>query len=82
MSALDATGLLLEALREGRWRSIGLGRANDRWFIFWAGYGLDAAVVGRVETARSRGVQLLALPDADRYEFLTPTAAVEVLGVP
>ncbi|MFG1928328.1 diacylglycerol/lipid kinase family protein [Cryptosporangium sp. NPDC048952] len=53
--AVDATGLLLEALREGRRRTIGLGRANDRWFIFCAGYGLDAAVVGRVEKARSRG---------------------------
>ena len=52
---VDATGLLLEALREGRRRTIGLGRANDRWFIFCAGYGLDAAVVGRVEKARSRG---------------------------
>ncbi|WP_035857449.1 diacylglycerol/lipid kinase family protein [Cryptosporangium arvum] len=53
--AVDATGLLLEALREGRRRSIGLGRVNDRWFIFCAGYGLDAAVVGRVEKARGRG---------------------------
>jgi diacylglycerol kinase family enzyme len=52
---VDATGLLLEALREGRRRTIGLGRANDRWFIFCAGYGLDAAVVGRVEKARSKG---------------------------
>ncbi|TQS42273.1 diacylglycerol/lipid kinase family protein [Cryptosporangium phraense] len=52
---VDATGLLLEALREGRRRSIGLGRANDRWFIFCAGYGLDAAVVSRVERARGNG---------------------------
>jgi len=52
---VDAAGLLLEALREGRRRTIGLGRANDRWFIFCAGYGLDAAVVGRVERARARG---------------------------
>ncbi|MFI5956602.1 diacylglycerol/lipid kinase family protein [Cryptosporangium sp. NPDC051539] len=52
---VDATGLLLEALREGRRRTIGLGRVNDRWFIFCAGYGLDAAVVSRVESARSTG---------------------------
>ncbi|SHN32493.1 diacylglycerol/lipid kinase family protein [Cryptosporangium aurantiacum] len=52
---VDATGLLLEALRANRRRSIGLGQVNDRWFIFCAGFGLDAAVVGRVEQARSRG---------------------------
>lgn len=52
---VDATGLLLEALRAGRQRTIGLGRANDRWFLFCAGYGLDAAVVGRVEQARVQG---------------------------
>jgi diacylglycerol kinase family enzyme len=52
---IEGTGLLLEALRAGRRRSIGVGRANDRWFIFCAGYGLDAAVVSRVERARHRG---------------------------
>ena len=52
---VEGTGLLLEALRGGRRRSIGIGRANDRWFIFCAGYGLDAAVVSRVERARGRG---------------------------
>lgn len=52
---VEGTGLLLEALRDGRRRSIGIGRANDRWFIFCAGYGLDAAVVSRVERARGRG---------------------------
>jgi diacylglycerol kinase family enzyme len=52
---VEATGLLLEALRAGRRRSISVGRANDRWFIFCAGYGLDAAVVDRVEQARGRG---------------------------
>jgi diacylglycerol kinase family enzyme len=52
---IDATGVLLEALREGRTRSIGLGRADDRWFTFCAGLGLDAEVVRRVERARTRG---------------------------
>lgn len=52
---VEATAVLLEALREGRSRSIGLGRADDRWFTFCAGLGLDAEVVRRVERARTRG---------------------------
>jgi diacylglycerol kinase family enzyme len=52
---VEATGVLLEALREGRSRTIGLGRADDRYFTFCAGFGLDAEVVRRVEQARRRG---------------------------
>jgi len=52
---IEATGVLLEALREGRTRTIGLGRADDRWFTFCAGLGLDAEVIRRVERARTRG---------------------------
>jgi diacylglycerol kinase family enzyme len=52
---VDATGVLVEALREGRTRSIGLGKANSRYFTFCAGLGLDAEVVRRVERARARG---------------------------
>ncbi|HET6213886.1 MAG TPA: diacylglycerol kinase family protein [Micromonosporaceae bacterium] len=51
----EGTGVILEALREGRTRTIGLGRADDRYFTFCAGMGLDAAVVRRVERARQRG---------------------------
>lgn len=51
----EATGVILEALREGRTRTIGLGLADDRYFTFCAGFGLDAAVVRRVEQARWRG---------------------------
>ncbi|MQA24804.1 MAG: diacylglycerol kinase family lipid kinase [Micromonosporaceae bacterium] len=51
----DGTGVILEALREGRTRSIGLGRVNERWFTFCAGFGLDAEVIRRVERARVRG---------------------------
>jgi diacylglycerol kinase family enzyme len=51
----EGTGVILEALREGRTRTIGLGRADDRYFTFCAGLGLDAAVVHRVERARRRG---------------------------
>jgi diacylglycerol kinase family enzyme len=52
---VEATGVLLEALRERRYRTIGLGRADDRYFTFCAGFGLDAEVVRRVERARHRG---------------------------
>jgi len=52
---VEATALLLEALMARRTRSIGLGRANDRYFIFSAGVGYDAAVVADVENRRRRG---------------------------
>jgi diacylglycerol kinase family enzyme len=52
---IEGTGVILAALREGRHRVIGLGRADDRYFTFCAGMGLDAAVVRRVEQARLRG---------------------------
>jgi diacylglycerol kinase family enzyme len=52
---VEATGVLLEALREGRSRVVGLGRADDRYFTFCAGFGLDAEVIRRVEQARRRG---------------------------
>jgi diacylglycerol kinase family enzyme len=51
----EGTGVILEALRDGRRRTIGLGRADDRYFTFCAGLGLDAEVVRRVERARLRG---------------------------
>jgi diacylglycerol kinase family enzyme len=51
----EATGVLLQALREGRSRTVGLGLADDRYFTFCAGLGLDAGVVRRVEKARLRG---------------------------
>jgi diacylglycerol kinase family enzyme len=54
-SAIEATGLLLQALLENRRRTIGLGRADDRWFTFNAGLGLDAGAVRRVEKARAKG---------------------------
>jgi diacylglycerol kinase family enzyme len=50
-----ATSELLEALRAGRSRRIGLGRVDDRWFTFTAGLGIDADAVRRVEIARTKG---------------------------
>jgi diacylglycerol kinase family enzyme len=51
----EGAGTILEALREGRSRTIGLGLADDRYFTFCAGLGLDAAVVRRVDRARLLG---------------------------
>ncbi|SDT76977.1 diacylglycerol/lipid kinase family protein [Actinoplanes derwentensis] len=53
--ATDGTGVILDRLRDGRHRVIGLGRADDRWFTFTAGLGWDAATIRRVEQARRRG---------------------------
>jgi diacylglycerol kinase family enzyme len=57
---VEATSCLLDALREGRSRWIGLGRADAtqigrRWFTFTAGMGLDADAVRMVELARAKG---------------------------
>jgi diacylglycerol kinase family enzyme len=52
---VEATGQILDALREQRTRSIGLGTADGRWFTFCAGLGLDADVVAAVERARKDG---------------------------
>ncbi|MBB4929946.1 diacylglycerol kinase family enzyme [Lipingzhangella halophila] len=56
---VEAAGAVLEALREGRQRTIGLGRISsdqdDRYFTFCAGFGWDAAVVHEVERVRQNG---------------------------
>jgi diacylglycerol kinase family enzyme len=64
--AVEATGVLLNAIESRRERTIGLGLASGvpgtddagvrpRWFTFCAGFGFDAGVVGRVEQQRERG---------------------------
>ncbi|MGI8881521.1 MAG: diacylglycerol/lipid kinase family protein [Jatrophihabitans sp.] len=50
-----ATDEMIDALRSGHRRVVSLGRAEDRWFTFAAGIGLDAAVVAGVEKQRRRG---------------------------
>lgn len=52
---IDATAALLEAVAANRTRSIGLGRVDERYFVFAAGLGYDAAVVADVENRRRRG---------------------------
>ncbi|MFF3768349.1 diacylglycerol/lipid kinase family protein [Streptomyces sp. NPDC001922] len=64
--AVEATGALLDALRDHSERTVGLGHAAGtpgtadegvpaRWFTFCAGFGFDAGVVGRVEQQRELG---------------------------
>jgi diacylglycerol kinase family enzyme len=52
---VDAAGQILQALAEGRSRSIGVGLAGDRYFTFNAGLGLDAEVVRAVAGRRAGG---------------------------
>jgi diacylglycerol kinase family enzyme len=54
---VEATGQLLGALREECRRTLSLGRADERWFTFCAGLGLDAEVVRSVEHKRARGAK-------------------------
>lgn len=74
-SAVDSTGQILEALKEGRSRRLGLGRADDRWFTFAAGLGIDAAVVERVEAKRAKGKRsthgLYVRSAVNRFYFAT-----------
>jgi diacylglycerol kinase family enzyme len=44
-----------EVIKAGRYRTIGLGLAGDRYFTFSAGLGMDAEVVREVERMRASG---------------------------
>jgi diacylglycerol kinase family enzyme len=69
---IEATSQLLEALLENRRRTIGLGLADDRYFTFNAGMGIDAGAVRRVEAARAKGrtaTQPLYVRSAVREHF-------------
>jgi diacylglycerol kinase family enzyme len=55
---IEATAVLLTGVRAGRHRTISLGRADERWFTFCAGLGIDAATVRRVEAARHGAKQV------------------------
>ncbi|WP_301323752.1 diacylglycerol/lipid kinase family protein [Actinomadura rupiterrae] len=59
---VGATRQVLEALRAGRHRTVGLGAAvlpdaSERYFTFCAGVGLDAEVIREVERARLAGAK-------------------------
>jgi len=60
---VEATGLILRGIRNGRCRGIGLGMARierpsvreDRWFAVNAGIGIDAQIIESVDQQRMRG---------------------------
>jgi diacylglycerol kinase family enzyme len=53
--AAAAIARVTEVIKEGRYRTIGLGLAGDRYFTFSAGLGMDAEVVREVERQRASG---------------------------
>jgi diacylglycerol kinase family enzyme len=84
---VDATAFLLDALEARRTRSIGLGRADDRYFVFTAGLGYDAAVVADVENQRRRGKKSthslyvrLAVQRFFKLDRRNPQIAAELAG--
>jgi diacylglycerol kinase family enzyme len=89
-NALDAAGQVLEALRAGRNRVIGLGMADARYFTFCGGLGLDAEVVHAVEQLRksgSRAYSALYVRTALRQFFVLtdrrrPALSLRVPGKP
>lgn len=92
---LGATRVVLEALRAGRHRTVGLGTASydgvtERYFTFCGGVGLDAEVVREVERRRDEGARAdpsLYVRTAVRHFFSgtdrrRPAVTLEVPGRP
>jgi diacylglycerol kinase family enzyme len=52
---VDAAGQILQALADGRSRSVSVGLAGDRYFTFNAGLGLDGEVIRAVDGRRAGG---------------------------
>lgn len=85
---VDATAFVASHLSSGTRRRVNVGRANDRYFIFSAGMGLDAEVVKRVESdpegKRRRG-EMLFVSNAFKagfgdYRGADPMITMEVDG--
>ncbi len=51
---VDAASVLLQSLETNSTTRIGVGRVNDRYFLFHCGIGFDAAVIRRVERFDAR----------------------------
>jgi diacylglycerol kinase family enzyme len=82
---VEATDAILDALRLGRIRRVGVGSVNRRYFLFHCGIGFDAAVVEQVERRaglkRYAGHPLFLYAAADtwlrHYDRKHPHFAVE-----
>jgi diacylglycerol kinase family enzyme len=55
MDTAAAVARIEQVITAGRYRTIGLGLAGDRYFTFSAGLGMDAEVVGEVDRLRAAG---------------------------
>ena len=67
LDAVEAVGLILDGLRNGTYCQLGIGRADDRWFVANAGVGLDAEIISAMERRRRKGVR------ASAYAYLVTT---------
>lgn len=54
---IEATAALLDSAHAARTVDLNIGRANDRYFLFSAGLGVDAQVLRRVEEQRAQGAR-------------------------
>ncbi|GAA5041077.1 diacylglycerol kinase family enzyme [Thermocatellispora tengchongensis] len=90
---VEATGAVLEALRDDRRRVVGLGHASwadeSRYFTFCGGVGWDAEVIRAVEGLRGAGFRATParyVATAVRQFFMTdrrhPAITVEAPGMP
>ena len=85
---VEATAFLASHLRTGTKRRVHVGRANDRYFLFSAGMGLDAEVVKRVESdpdAKRRRGEMLFVSNAfgvgfKQYRNADPMITLQVDG--
>lgn len=85
---VEATAFVASRLRSGTRRRIGVGRLDDRYFLFSAGMGLDAEVVRRVEQdpeGKRRNAEGVFVANAlkvalTRYRGADPGVTLEVPG--
>ncbi|SFK49405.1 Diacylglycerol kinase family enzyme [Amycolatopsis sacchari] len=78
---VEATHQLLRAIEGGHSRSVGLGRADERWFTFNAGLGWDADVVTAVADRRGKQTNALLYVRSAVACYFRPPSGREPLTV-